>query len=740
MGDRSSGNQVPVSAVRIPVSNIRPAPRSIGGSPNVNFTRSPMVNPVYLVPRSGLTNSPNVMHVRSAGSGQTVAPANGILTNTPILPPDEYYYDDGHFGVASTQSLASGAGKLVGFLNQLLELSKTVAADTHSAVLRLIQALVNAELDATSFCTQLRVNLKSANTSTDIGPFIKDNIDALRRDLANGVCRLPNIIPPSAPLSKDTCGSSAPPMTTGGLSTPNPGTVTVQVRPNASVSVPGGSVSQPAVTRLSTPSGTQPRIVGTLLSSVPTPVTYAGTVPSTIQSARVPHTQPPLLAPAPPRSSFSPLALSTTQLSTTSIGSLPKYRLTQPLSTVVPSSTSNTVAPHSSLPTVATTRLTAAATSIRTSYPTLRPVLAPSPSISSSTTVNLTPLKTASSVPSMVRPKLGIPSGPTSMNSNALSVSRTTSQLSGLSSSLFDRTSSLERKQDLNGDEVKTPTSLLSPSKDQPFFPPHQIRTVLGNHDPSLSLTEDAVVCLSHGLQALARSLLTRLSAVVSHRLERLPDDPRLVQSDCTREQLRFLQKLDEHDRMRQSELEKDFILKAAKSRSRNEDPDQIRMREMARRIATEDYEREKQHQANLTALHAIGPQRKRRFDIMDDVSGSALTDPSTGSYSGQDNVSTSSSQTRLSLLSANRLGVINPTSGIYVAQANSEVPQPNVFPAASLSNLSYALSSEPPSGGYSLAQSSRIHRATIKDIQLVLSRTPKLRRSLTYYRTHWHS
>lgn len=50
-----------------------------------------MVNQVYLLPKSGITNNvlpsaPSVMQVRSLAVGQTVLQPNGVLATTPVMP------------------------------------------------------------------------------------------------------------------------------------------------------------------------------------------------------------------------------------------------------------------------------------------------------------------------------------------------------------------------------------------------------------------------------------------------------------------------------------------------------------------------------------------------------------------------------------------------------------------------------------------------------------------------------
>ncbi|CAH8640300.1 unnamed protein product [Heterobilharzia americana] len=657
MGDRPAGQQqqVPIS-VRIPLSSIRPQSRPLGNIVSASVSRPSMVNQVYLLPKSGvsnnvLPNAPSVLQVRSLALGQTVIQPNGLRANPPVIPR-----------VVTSQSGSST--KLVGFFNQLLELSKNVSASTHRSVATLIQALVNGELDASSFSTQLRSNLKSANPGMDLAPFIKDNIDLLRRDLANGVCRLPNIQPPPRDMFSKTMPTAVPVTIVTSLPT-----VGLQARPNAAIStiISSSTTGGPRVTL---PTNTTPRIVGTLMTSISSSVIQPS--PTTVP---MPRSQPPLLAPAPPRTTVTS-ALNVDAAMTSSLAV--KYRLTQPISSVT---SSTTVLPNTTAATVVSTRFTPAINGTRPNYQNLRPIIASS--ASSALGINLTSIKSASGISATVSPMIRAKSGYSNSHSSGILLPAVHNKVGSNLLSLGGSTVFIE-----SGDRKSSDTSSLnddirhapaSPTRDNPFFPPERVREVLEAHGIK-TLTEEGVVCLAHGLQIFIKSLLSRLRIVVSHRLDRLGEDSRLLQTDHTREQLRFLQKLDEHDRIRQSELEKDLILKAAKSRSRNEDPHQMQMREMARRIASEDYEREKQHQANLTALHAIGPQRKRRLDTLDEMGSTVSADNLGAPLSTRDGVaslmSTLPTASRLSIVSASRLGIV--TSGSNLTQFSLEATPSN--------------------------------------------------------------
>ncbi|VEL07530.1 unnamed protein product [Protopolystoma xenopodis] len=189
----------------------------------------------------------------------------------------------------------------------------------------------------------------------------------------------------------------------------------------------------------------------------------------------------------------------------------------------------------------------------------------------------------------------------------------------------------------------------------------------------------------------------------------------------------------------------------------------------MARRIANENYEREKQRQANLTALSAIGPQRKRKFDSFDDTSHDASGPAGLGfsSVRGVDGI-----ESRLAYATADQFA--SPSSGLLLstsASASSNFSggsdnQDNftsLYPltiggvAISSGGMGSAGSANSSSGSagpstgladggdgvvsgssFNLASTLRVRRANLRDMQLVFSKDARLRRSRTYYKTFW--
>ncbi|NXA73407.1 TAF4 factor, partial [Thryothorus ludovicianus] len=92
-------------------------------------------------------------------------------------------------------------------------------------------------------------------------------------------------------------------------------------------------------------------------------------------------------------------------------------------------------------------------------------------------------------------------------------------------------------------------------------------------------------------------------------------DDEWYEQATDVRSQLKFFEQLERLEKQRKDEQEREILLKAAKSRSRQEDPEQARLKQKAKEMQQQELAQMRQRDANLTALAAIGPRKKRRLD-----------------------------------------------------------------------------------------------------------------------------
>ncbi|XP_038216225.1 transcription initiation factor TFIID subunit 4 isoform X2 [Zerene cesonia] len=121
---------------------------------------------------------------------------------------------------------------------------------------------------------------------------------------------------------------------------------------------------------------------------------------------------------------------------------------------------------------------------------------------------------------------------------------------------------------------------------------------------------------ISHAVHERLKSTVEKLAVIAQHRSDLLiKTDSRYEVTQDVKGQLKFLEELDRVDRKRREDSEREILLRAAKSRSKNEDPEQAKLKAKAKEMQRAELEELRQREANLTALQAIGPRKKARID-----------------------------------------------------------------------------------------------------------------------------
>ncbi|TKS71016.1 TFIID subunit 4 RNA polymerase II [Collichthys lucidus] len=146
-------------------------------------------------------------------------------------------------------------------------------------------------------------------------------------------------------------------------------------------------------------------------------------------------------------------------------------------------------------------------------------------------------------------------------------------------------------------------------------------------------LGAEVVNYVSHATQQRLQSLLEKVSQVAQQKNVNFKEDDNYEQNSDVRAQLKFFEQLDQLEKQRKEEQEREILLKAAKSRARQEDPEQLRLKQKAKEMQQQELAQMRQREANLTALAAIGPRKKRK--ILDSPSSSAAAEGSGSSLSG---------------------------------------------------------------------------------------------------------
>ncbi|XP_036983743.2 transcription initiation factor TFIID subunit 4B isoform X2 [Artibeus jamaicensis] len=166
-----------------------------------------------------------------------------------------------------------------------------------------------------------------------------------------------------------------------------------------------------------------------------------------------------------------------------------------------------------------------------------------------------------------------------------------------------------------NSDLVGT---LVQSCKDEPFLfiGPLQKRILdIGKKHDITELNSDAVNLISHATQERLRGLLEKLTTIAQHRMTTYKTSENYILSSDTRSQLKFLEQLDQLEKQRKDLEEREMLLKVAKSRSNKEDPEQLRLKQKAKELQQLELAQIQQRDANLTALAAIGPRKKRPLE-----------------------------------------------------------------------------------------------------------------------------
>ncbi|XP_018410165.1 PREDICTED: transcription initiation factor TFIID subunit 4B [Nanorana parkeri] len=160
--------------------------------------------------------------------------------------------------------------------------------------------------------------------------------------------------------------------------------------------------------------------------------------------------------------------------------------------------------------------------------------------------------------------------------------------------------------------------AVIRSCKDEPFLFASALQTRIldiGKRHDIKELNSDVMNLLSHATQERLRGLIEKLTVVAQHRSTNYKQSDRYVQSSEVRAQLKFLEQLEHLERQRKHEEEREMLLRAAKSRSNKEDPEQIRLKQKAKELQQLELEQLQYREANLTALAAIGPRRKRPLE-----------------------------------------------------------------------------------------------------------------------------
>ncbi|XP_060766139.1 transcription initiation factor TFIID subunit 4 [Neoarius graeffei] len=160
----------------------------------------------------------------------------------------------------------------------------------------------------------------------------------------------------------------------------------------------------------------------------------------------------------------------------------------------------------------------------------------------------------------------------------------------------------------------------------------------IGKRFGVMDVGPEVVNLVSHATQQRLQNLLEKVTVIAQQKNMNYKEDARFEQVTDVRAQLKFFEQLDQLEKQRKEEQEREILMKAAKSRSRQEDPEQLRLKQKAKEMQQQELAQIRQRDANLTALAAIGPRKKRKLDspaLGTDAEGSGSSASSSVGLSG---------------------------------------------------------------------------------------------------------
>ncbi|GLG98812.1 Transcription initiation factor TFIID subunit 4 [Gryllus bimaculatus] len=494
------------------------------------------------------------------------------------------------------------------FLANLLELSSREPKAVERNVRTLIQELIDTKVEPEEFCDRLERLLNASPQPCLIG-FLKKSLPLLRQSLVTKELVIDGIRPP--------------PHHTVVFSIPNSGAVVPQMQSASTTSLP--TVTGP----------TQQRILIRPTSPDTSSVLKSEAIVRQLQAQLRPQaaatTQVRLM---------TPVNAATQSVGMTSLPrpgqTLQTHRLVTPVRATVPTTrmvTSTTLRPQSPI--------TTSAPSLPSPLPT--PVRVPNPSLPAPplhvkqpaqvTPKAPTPVQIKTPVPVHVKPPaITKPPVPTKPVTPSLLPKPTTKEKEKKSFSSAGYTGDddindvaamggvnlAEETQRILGSTEFVGTQIRS-CKDEIFLHTlplqHRIRQIVARHgldEPSPEVS----ALISHACQERIKNLLEKLAVIAEHRIDVIKLDSRYEVTQDVKGQLKFLEELDRVERKRHEEHERELLLRAAKSRSKSEVPEQAKLKAKAKEMLRAEMEELRQQEANLTALQAIGPRKKPKLEV----------------------------------------------------------------------------------------------------------------------------
>ncbi|NWR65829.1 TAF4B factor, partial [Bucorvus abyssinicus] len=599
---QNSGTQLLKTVAAAPVKPL---------SQTTNAVASTVQPPAVIQPAAATASVPTVTAVKPSSTG---TPVKLPVTGPPAQAISQKAVSVKAEGTTGAQTSTStemleNVKKCKNFLATLIKLASSgpQAPEMGQNVKNLVQNLLEAKIEPEEFTKKLYIELKSS-PQPYLVPFLKKSMLALRQLMPNAQSFIQQCMQP-APTQEpvSACTSAAPAPTTAVATSAVAATSLPITKPvSACVTVTASPLVKPALATTSTTASLQTvkpvpssAVVTASLCpalSVLTTVTTSGL--SAIQTVKPVFTSTVATSPL---QSAKPVLVSTVASSATTplqplkpvIGTPISIKISQPNSVVAQSVGAQQVVkvkqlvvqqPSGAIVKQVSTLPQPSTLTVQTSAEERTPL---------NTVVQTNQFRAGTILKQITLPGnkiLSLQASPVQKakvkENGATSLSRDEDDVNDVTSmagvSLKEETACiLATHSELVGTVIRS-------CGDEPFLSSDALQKKIlniGKRHDIMELNSDVVNLISHATQERLRGLLEKLTVIAQHRVSTHKGNDRYIVSSDTRAQLRFLENLDHLEKQRKDEEEREMLLRAAKSRSNKEDPEQLRLKQKVKEV-----------------------------------------------------------------------------------------------------------------------------------------------------------
>ncbi|NWY64571.1 TAF4B factor, partial [Erithacus rubecula] len=597
---QNSGTQLVKKIAAAPVKTL---------SQTTNAVVSTVQTPAVIQPAAATASVTTVTAVKPLSTGTPVKlpvtgpPAQGISQKAVSVKAE---------GTTVAQTSAStemleNVKKCKNFLATLIKLASSgpQAPEMGQNVKNLVQNLLEAKIEPEEFTKKLYIELKSS-PQPYLVPFLKKSMLALRQLMPNPQSFIQQCMEQPAPAQEvvSTCTSAVPAPSTGATSAVAATALPVVKPVPASVAAPAPVVVTPVLASTSAAASVQAvkaipsPAAGTASLSPAAPILSTSTAPSRLTTVQPGKPALTSAVPAPSLQAAKPVLVSTVASSAATplqplkpvIGTPVGIKISQPSSVLAQSAGAQQVVKVKQLIVQQPSR------TIVKQVSTL-----PQPSVLTLPAEKKMPLNTlvqtnqfpaGSILKQITLPRnkiLSLQAAPVQkvkMKENGATSFRDEDNLNDVTSMAGvnlneENACILAANSELIGTVIHSCT-------DEPFLSLEALQNKIlsiGKRHDIMELNSDVVNLISHATQERLRGLLEKLTVIAQHRVSTHKGSDKYIVCSDTRAQLRFLEKLDHLEKQRKEEEEREMLLRAAKSRSNKEDPEQLRLKQKAKEV-----------------------------------------------------------------------------------------------------------------------------------------------------------